>query len=95
MSIIDANGNTIANATTDITGFYYMATTGVLGPGATYTLQVNNVPAGFASVSPTNQPFVWQGVELAFANFVLNWWHSSPTSEVVSPMTQFSFVFRL
>lgn len=72
VSIIDANGNTIANATTDITGFYYMATTGVLSPGANYTLQVSSLPAGFASVSPTNQPFVWQGAALAFTNFVLN-----------------------
>jgi hypothetical protein len=71
VSIAGATG-TVATATTDITGFYYMATTGVLTPGATHTLAVTGLPAGFASASPANQTFTWQGTAVAESNFVLN-----------------------
>ena len=73
VSILDASGSTvIATATTDITGFDYMATTGVLISVAGYSLAVTGLPAGFMSVSPANQPFMWQGTAVVFANFVLN-----------------------
>jgi len=73
VSVLDANGNAVATVTTDITGFYFIATTGgVLTPGATYTLQVTGFPAGFANSTPTNQTFTWQGGAITFSDFVLN-----------------------
>ena len=71
VSILSAAGNTVATATTDITGFYFLATTGVLTPGA-YTIAVSGIPAGFASATPANQAFTWQGAAIALNNFVLN-----------------------
>lgn len=72
VSIVDAGGNTVALSTTDITGFYFLATTGVLTPGASYMLGVATLPAGFANSTPANQPFTWQGTAVAFSNFTLN-----------------------
>ena len=72
VSILNGAGNTVATATTDITGFYFLATTGVLAPGANYTIAVTGLPAGFANATPPNQPFAWQGSPTAFGNFVLN-----------------------
>jgi hypothetical protein len=73
VTILDANGNTVATATNDITGFYFIATTeGVLTPGATYTLQVTGFPAGFTNSTPANQTFTWQGGAITFSDFVLN-----------------------
>jgi len=72
VSILDANGNAVATATTDITGFYFMATTGFLSPSAAYTLQVTGLPVGFSAATPASQPFAWQGSAIAFSNFVLN-----------------------
>jgi hypothetical protein len=73
VSIFDANGNAVATATTDITGFYFIATTGgVLTPGATYKLQVTGFLGGFANATPGNQTFTWQGGAITFSDFVLN-----------------------
>jgi hypothetical protein len=72
VSIVDAVGNTVATAVTDITGFYFFATTGVLTSGANYTLTVSGLPAGFSTVTPLNQPFQWQGMADTFSDFVLN-----------------------
>ena len=72
VSIINSGGSTVASAVTDITGFYYMATTGVLTPGVAYTLQVTGLPSGFVSATPLSQSFTWQGTAAAFSNFVLN-----------------------
>ena len=71
VSILNAAGNAVATATTDITGFYFLATTGVLTPGA-YSIAVSGFPAGFASSTPANQAFNWQGTAIALSNFVLN-----------------------
>ena len=62
----------VATATTDITGFYFLATTGVLTPGASYTIALTGLPGGFANVTPPNQAFTWQGSAIAFGNFVVN-----------------------
>ncbi len=73
VSIVDGNGSPVAMAVTDITGFYFIATTGgVLTPGATYTLQLGGLPAGFLAATPASQPFTWRGSALALSNFVLN-----------------------
>jgi hypothetical protein len=71
VSILNAAANTVATATADITGFYFLATTGVLTPGA-YTIAVTGFPAGFASSAPMNQAFTWQGTAIALNTFVLN-----------------------
>jgi len=54
--------------TTDGTGFYYFANTG-LAKGVGYTIKVT-VPPGFNGVTPTSQTFTWGGKGLAF-NFTL------------------------
>jgi hypothetical protein len=61
----------VAKASTDITGFYFLATTGVLTPGA-YTISVSGIPAGFTSATPPNQAFTWQGTAIVMSNVVLN-----------------------
>jgi len=71
VSILNGAGNTVATATTDITGFYFLATTGILTPGA-YTIAVSSIPAGYASSTPANQPLAWQGTAIVLSNFVLN-----------------------
>ena len=72
VSILNSGGGIIASATTDITGFYFLATTGVLTPGASYTIAVTGLPVGFGNVTPANQAFTWQGNAVAFGNFVVN-----------------------
>jgi len=54
--------------TTDGTGFYYFANTGLV-KGVSYTIKVT-VPVGFSGVTPTSQIFTWGGKGLAF-NFTL------------------------
>jgi FtsP/CotA-like multicopper oxidase with cupredoxin domain len=69
LTLKDSVGTTVATATTDITGFYFFATTGVLTPGATYTVSVT-VPAGFIAASPAGQTFAWSGgAEVSLADF--------------------------
>jgi hypothetical protein len=72
VSIRDALGNTVATATTDITGFYFFSTTGVLAQGSTYTVQVTPFPSGFTMSTPTSQTFTWQGAAIVLSNFVLS-----------------------
>ena len=72
VSILNSGNAVVASATTDITGFYFLATTGVLTPGASYTIAVTGLPAGFGNVTPANQPFTWQGTAVAIGNFVVN-----------------------
>ena len=71
VSVLNSGNTVVATATTDITGFYFMATTGVLTPGITYTIAVTGLPAGFTTVTPPNQAFTWQGNTVSFGNFVL------------------------
>jgi len=72
LSILDAGGNTVATATTDITGFYFFPTTGVLNPGSTYTVAVVAPPAGFATSTPAFQTFLWGGTAIMLSNFLLS-----------------------
>lgn len=71
VSMLDSNGNTLATATTDITGFYYFPTTGVLTAGSNYTIATTGLPSSFTTSTPASQSFAWQGTGLAF-NFALN-----------------------
>ncbi|HEX9223377.1 MAG TPA: HYR domain-containing protein [Candidatus Acidoferrales bacterium] len=71
VSIMSA-GNTVATATTDITGFYFFPTTGVLTAGSIYTVQVSAFPAGFTTSTPPSQTFTWQGAMVVLSDFLLN-----------------------
>jgi hypothetical protein len=73
VSILDAGGNVVATATTDITGFYFFATMSVLNPNSSYTVAVTGLPAGFAGSTPAASPaFTWSGTGLMIGNFLLN-----------------------
>lgn len=72
LSILGSDKNTVATASTDITGFYFMATTGVLVTGANYTLQVTGMPPGFTIATPATQTFTWHDAADTFSPFVLN-----------------------
>jgi len=72
LSLVNSSGTTIATATTDITGFYYFATTGLLTSGATYSVSVTGLPTGFTSASPVVQTFVWSGGAITLSNFNLS-----------------------
>lgn len=71
VSILDGGGKTIATAATDITGFYFFATTSVLAPGSTYTVAATGLPAGFMNVQAASQAFSWAGAGMMIDNFVL------------------------
>ena len=69
LTLKDSAGTTLATATTDITGFYFFATTGLLTPGATYTVTVT-VPIGFTAASADSQTVTWSGsAEVSLADF--------------------------
>lgn len=67
---IFAGGTPVASASTDVTGFYYLPTTGVLAGGGTYTIEVTGL-AGYTTAAPASQTFTWGGTPLSF-NFTLN-----------------------
>jgi HYR domain len=72
VSLVDSTGATVATATTDVTGFYFFATTGLLTSGAAYTVSVTGLPAGFSSAgSSSMQRFTWSGIAIALVDFVL------------------------
>jgi len=69
LTLQDSTGATLATATSDITGFYFFATTGLLTPDGTYTVTVT-VPLGFTSPSPASQTFTWSGsAEVSLTDF--------------------------
>ena len=72
VSILDAGGNVVATATTDITGFYFFATMSVLTSGANYTVAVTGLPPGFVTAPPPSPAFGWSGTGMMIGNFVLN-----------------------
>ncbi len=74
VTILDGGGMTVATVTTDITGFYFFATAGVLvqGPSSSYTVAVTGLPAGFATFPPASPAFAWTGGGMMIGTFVLN-----------------------
>lgn len=72
LSLVNSSGTTLATATTDITGFYYFATTGLLTSGATYSVSVTGLPTGFATASPVVQTLTWSGGAVTLSNFTLS-----------------------
>lgn len=72
ISIINNSQIVAATATTDITGFYYFATTGVLSVGSAYSVQVSTFPSGYTSSSPASQSMTWQGASVTLDDFILS-----------------------
>jgi SdrD B-like domain len=69
LTLSDSTGAILGTATTDITGFYFFATTGLLSAGGTYTVTVT-LPAGLTAASPAVQTFTWTGgAEVSLAAF--------------------------
>jgi hypothetical protein len=72
LSILDAGKNTVTTTTTDVTGFYFFATTGGLVPGSSYTVAVTGFPAGFTTSTPAaSLAFTWAGTGMMVGTFVL------------------------
>ena len=72
VSITDSGNNTVMTTVTDVTGFYFLATTGVLTGGSTYGAQIASFPLGYTTSTPVQQSFTWQGKAVSLGNFVLN-----------------------
>ncbi len=72
VNIVDSALNTVATATSDITGFYFFPTTGVLASGTSYTVKVTAFPSSFMTSAPAFQTFTWSGSGIALSNFALN-----------------------
>jgi len=72
VSLLNSTNAVVGAATTDITGFYFFATGGVLTSGSTYAVEVTGVPKPFHMSSPASQSFTWAGNGFELANFVLN-----------------------
>jgi hypothetical protein len=68
----DGSGSTVATSVTDITGFYFFATTNVLVQGSSYIVAVTGLPAGFLNLPAPSPTFAWAGGGMTIGNFVLN-----------------------
>jgi hypothetical protein len=71
VSLFDASNALIATVTTDVTGFYFFATTAA-SPGAQYQAVVTKMPSPFSTSSPASQTFTWTGGEMILSNFTLH-----------------------
>jgi hypothetical protein len=72
LTIFDSGGHAVATATSDITGFYFFASTSSLVPGSTYTVRVTGFPTGFTTSNPPSQSFTWAGTAISLDIFVLS-----------------------
>ena len=72
VSVTDSANTSVLTTTTDVTGFYFLATTGVLTTGSTYNATMSTFPGGYTTSSPAQQSFTWQENALPLSNFVLN-----------------------
>jgi hypothetical protein len=71
VTIFDWSDNPVASAVTDVTGFYFFATTGVLNIGSTYTAAITGLPVAYMT-SPPPQTFTWSGIATTLGSFTLN-----------------------
>jgi HYR domain len=72
LSLVDSGGKTLATATTDVTGFYFFPTTGLLSTNGTYSVSETGLPVGFTSSLPAVQTFIWTGSPISFSNFTIS-----------------------
>jgi len=72
VSLLNSANAVVGTATTDITGFYFFPTTGVLVSGSNYVVEVTGFPLRFSTSSPASQVFTWEGTGFELGNFVLN-----------------------
>lgn len=70
ISIVDSANTVVAQAVTDVTGFYSI-TTSALTPGATYTAVVTGKPFFYHTVTPASQTLTWASTGVVLANFEL------------------------
>jgi hypothetical protein len=71
VNLLNSRGAIVANAITDITGFFYFPATGALSSGATYTVKVA-VPRIYRNSTPAAQNFTWKSAAVVLSNFTLN-----------------------
>jgi hypothetical protein len=71
VNLLNSTKAVVATATTDVTGFYYFATTGGLTIGKTYTVKVT-LPSGYRGSMPSSQSFTWKAIGIALSKFTLN-----------------------
>ncbi len=72
VSLLNSANAVVGTATTDITGFYFLPTAGVLVSGSNYVVKVTGFPLRFSTSSPASQTFTWAGSGFELANFGLN-----------------------
>ena len=71
VSLLDSGNAVVVTATTDVTGFYFFPTSGVLAKGANYTAKVTRMPKVFHTSTPPSQVFAWSGSGFGLPSFVL------------------------
>jgi hypothetical protein len=72
IGIVNSSGRTIASSTTDASGFYFFANTGVFSIGSSYTVKITSFPLPYKTCTPASQNFTWQGTLVNVGNFVVN-----------------------
>jgi len=70
VSLLNSTKDVVGTAITDVSGFYYFATTGGCAIGKTYTVKVTP-PSAYKSSMPTSQTFNWSANAVTLANFGL------------------------
>jgi len=70
VNLLNSTKDVVGTAITDVSGFYYFATTGGLAIGKTYTVKVTP-PSAYKSSMPTSQTFNWSANAVTLANFGL------------------------
>jgi hypothetical protein len=68
---VNAAKTVVATAETDVTGFYYVARTGNLAPGSSYSAKVTRLPKPYKKAKPATKTFTWQGSPVDLGTFVL------------------------
>lgn len=71
VNILGPSRAVVAATRTDVTGFYYVATTTNLVPDANYTVKVV-VPKGYKNSTPSSQTFIWRATALSLGYFAIN-----------------------
>jgi hypothetical protein len=71
VSILNSSNSPTAGATTDITGFFFFADTGLLIAGSNYTAKVTPVPKPYKGSTPASQVLPWSGAAITLSTFLL------------------------
>jgi hypothetical protein len=71
VSVLDSSNAVVTAASTDMTGFYFIADSGILTVGSNYTAKVTPVPKPYKGSTPASQTLPWSGTEISLGNFML------------------------